>query len=83
MNHVGMTFLTNGLARLGLTFIPSRGNFVTFELGSQTDRVYNELLRKGVIVRPIANYKMPDHLRVTIGTEKENSIFLNALEECV
>ena len=83
LNREGMAFLTNGLAKLGLTFIPSRGNFITFELGTETDRIYNDLLCKGVIVRPIANYKMPDYLRVTIGTAKENSIFLRALEECV
>lgn len=83
LNSVGMKFLTEGLAELGFVHIPSRGNFITFKLGSQTDRIYNELLRKGVIVRPIANYDMPEHLRVTIGTEKENSIFLRALKECV
>jgi len=41
--------------------------------------VYEKLLRLGVIVRPLANYDMPDHLRVTIGTPKENEKFLGAL----
>ena len=83
LNRLGMKSLTGGLSGLGFTHIPSTGNFITFESGTETDRIYNDLLRKGVIVRPIANYKMPDHLRVTIGTETENSIFLSALEECV
>jgi histidinol-phosphate aminotransferase len=42
--------------------------------------VYGKLLRQGVIVRPIAGYGMPEHLRVTIGTPKENARFLKALE---
>jgi histidinol-phosphate aminotransferase len=43
--------------------------------------IYNALLQKGVIVRPVANYEMPNHLRVSIGTERENQIFLDALAE--
>jgi histidinol-phosphate aminotransferase len=41
--------------------------------------VYEKLLRRGVIVRPLAAYAMPDHLRVTVGTPKENEKFLKAL----
>jgi histidinol-phosphate aminotransferase len=43
--------------------------------------VYEALLRKGVIVRPVANYEMPRHLRISIGTERENQIFIHALNE--
>jgi histidinol-phosphate aminotransferase len=42
--------------------------------------VYEQLLREGVIVRPVAGYGMPDHLRVTVGTPKENEKFLKALD---
>lgn len=83
MNRAGMDVLTQAFSNLDLTYIPSAGNFITFELGQETDRIYNALLRKGVIVRPVANYKMHNHLRVTVGTEKENSSFLQALEECL
>jgi histidinol-phosphate aminotransferase len=40
-------------------------------------------LRKGVIVRPVANYEMPNHLRISIGTQEENHLFLQALTECL
>jgi len=43
--------------------------------------VYQALLRRGVIVRPVAGYGMPDHLRVTIGLAEENDRFLRALGE--
>jgi histidinol-phosphate aminotransferase len=46
---------------------------------SQAGEVYEKLLRQGVIVRPVAGYGMPDHLRVTVGTPKENEKFLKAL----
>jgi histidinol-phosphate aminotransferase len=46
---------------------------------SRAGVVYERLLRQGVIVRPIAGYGMPDHLRVTVGTPKENETFLKAL----
>jgi histidinol-phosphate aminotransferase len=65
----------------GYVVIPSVGNFLTFDLGKPAAPVYEALLRKGVIVRPIANYGMPRHLRVTIGTEDENAAFLNALDQ--
>jgi len=43
--------------------------------------VYKELLTKGFILRPLANYKMPHHLRITVGTEQQNLQLLNALEQ--
>src|SRR5258705_318811 len=78
MNRRGMKSLERGLKALGLEFIPSCANFLTFRVsGART--VYEKLLRLGVIVRPLANYDMPDHLRVTVGTPKENEKFLKAL----
>jgi len=46
----------------------------------RADRVYEKLLREGVIVRPVSGYGMPDHLRVTVGTPRENEKFLKALK---
>jgi histidinol-phosphate aminotransferase len=43
--------------------------------------IYEALLRKGVIVRPVANYEMPNFLRISIGTEAENTKFLQALSD--
>jgi histidinol-phosphate aminotransferase len=79
-NRRGMEQIVAGLKRLGLEHIPAHGNFVTFRLGDAA-LVNQKLLRQGVIVRPLANYGMPEHLRVTIGLERENERFLEALEK--
>jgi len=82
LNRSGMGQVTAGLKRLGLNFIPSYGNFVTFEAGDAAG-VFQRLLRAGVIVRPLASYGMPRHLRVTIGLESENARFLASLERAL
>ncbi len=79
LNQAGMSQLVEGFARLGVAFIPSFGNFVSFEVRDAAG-VYRKLLALGVIVRPIAAYGMPQHLRVTVGLESENARFLAALE---
>ncbi len=78
LNLRGMKQITGALTELGLDHIPSYGNFVSFRI-SDAPRVYRRLLESGVIVRPIANYGMPDYLRVSIGLESENDKFLSAL----
>jgi histidinol-phosphate aminotransferase len=82
MNRYGMAALERSFKRLGLEYIPSCANFVSFRV-QRANAVYEELLRRGVIVRPIAGYGMPDHLRVTVGTPKENERFLKALEQAL
>jgi len=79
LNRAGMEQIISGLKRLACRHIPSHGNFLTFYV-PEAAAVNQKLLRNGVIVRPIAAYGMPDWLRVTIGTESENSRFLEALE---
>jgi len=79
LNGQGMQALTTGFKRLGLSWIPSYANFVSFKVPRAAE-VFQRLLRQGVIVRPIAGYGMPEYLRVTVGTEAENSRFLAALE---
>jgi histidinol-phosphate aminotransferase len=82
LNRRGMAQITEGLEKLGLEYIPSFGNFVAFRIGGATAR-YRRLLELGVIVRPIANYDMPDWLRVSIGLETENGKFLSALKQTI
>ncbi|MBI5005649.1 MAG: histidinol-phosphate transaminase [Nitrosomonadales bacterium] len=82
LNQRGMQQITDGLAKLGLEYIPSFGNFVAFRIGNAT-AMYRRLLELGVIVRPIANYDMPDWLRVSIGLESENAKFLHALKQAI
>lgn len=79
LNREGMQVLTAAFQRLGLAWIPSHANFVTFRVGDGAG-VFQRLLKQGVIVRPIGSYGMPEHLRVTIGTQAENQKFLAALE---
>ncbi|WP_185265656.1 histidinol-phosphate transaminase [Halopseudomonas xiamenensis] len=79
VNHEGMRQLEQGLGELGLQWIPSRGNFIAVDLGRDAGPVYQGLLRAGVIVRPVAGYGMPNHLRVSIGLPQENKRFLDAL----
>lgn len=79
-NQAGMAQITRGLTKLGLAFIPSYGNFVSFKVPN-AGNVNQQLLQKGVIVRPVANYEMPDYLRVSIGLFSENAKFLEKLQE--
>ncbi len=79
-NFLGMAQIMRGLSNLGLTTIPSYANFISFRV-DRASEIYNELLKKGVIIRPIASYGMPEYLRVTIGLKSENDQFLHALAE--
>lgn len=79
LNKTGMQQVSAGLAQLGLEAIPSIGNFLSFDCGRDGGDVFNALLHKGVIVRPIGEYGLPRHLRVTIGLPAENERFLDAL----
>jgi histidinol-phosphate aminotransferase len=78
LNREGMSQLTSAFRKMSLDFIPSYGNFVSVRVGDAA-AVNARLLRQGVIVRPIANYGMPQHLRVTVGLPAENERFLEAL----
>lgn len=80
LNRDGMKSVTEGLEQLGLSYIPSIGNFVSFEVKTDALELYDALLNRGVVVRPIANYNMPNHLRVTIGLPEENERFLQTLD---
>ncbi|HET9763032.1 MAG TPA: histidinol-phosphate transaminase [Casimicrobiaceae bacterium] len=82
LNRVGMAQLTRGLDALGAAYVPSHANFVLVHVGDG-GRVYERLLRQGVIVRPVANYGLPHHVRVTVGLPEENRRFLTALESAL
>jgi histidinol-phosphate aminotransferase len=82
LNQAGMHQITQGFARMGIEYIPSFGNFVSFRLRDAAG-VYRKLLQAGVIVRPIAGYGMPDYLRVSTGLESENARFLDSLKQAL
>ena len=77
-NLAGMRRLEEGARELALEDIPSFGNFITIRVG-RAGEIYKRLLKRGVIVRPVAGYGLPEHLRVTVGTAPENERFLAAL----
>lgn len=79
LNQEGLGQYKAAFADLGLRMIPSIGNFVCVELGRSGAEVFDQLLRQGVIVRPVANYGLPECLRISVGTTEENAICLNAL----
>lgn len=82
VNRRGMVQLVAAFRELGLEWIPSAGNFVTFKVGDAIG-VNQALLRQGVIVRPIAAYGMPHWLRVSIGLPEENARFIEALRQAL
>ena len=82
INRAGMAQVTAAFDAMGLRYLPSHGNFVLVEVGDGAG-VYRELLRRGVIVRPVANYALPQWLRVTIGLPEENAKFVAALREAI
>lgn len=82
VNAAGLSQLAEGFRTLGLDFIASVANFIAVKVGDGA-RVYGELLRRGVIVRPVASYGMPEYLRVSVGTEAQNARLLSALAEAL
>ncbi len=80
-NRAGLAQLAQGLKELGIKFVPSVANFLLVEVGSDAPQVTAELLKLGVIVRPMAWMGFPGALRVTVGTEDENEKFLRAIAQ--
>jgi histidinol-phosphate aminotransferase len=80
VNAEGREFFVRELAALGLPFVPTQGNFMMVEVGDAKG-VYEALLREGVIVRPVAGYGFPKHLRISIGTPEENRRVVEVLTE--
>ncbi|MEA1082340.1 histidinol-phosphate transaminase [Marinobacter qingdaonensis] len=81
VNSAGLRQLEQAFDRMGLAYIPSAGNFVAVDVGEQAQAVYEALLARGVIVRPVAGYGMPRHLRVSVGLPEQNARFIEALEQ--
>ncbi|MDF1584001.1 MAG: histidinol-phosphate transaminase [Methyloprofundus sp.] len=79
LNNAGMQQLKEAFTKLELPWIESVGNFISVDLKRDASAINIALLHKGVIVRPVANYEMPHHLRISIGTKTENEFFIHAL----
>jgi histidinol-phosphate aminotransferase len=76
----GREWLYQQLAGLELKVWPGQGNFLLFKPPTPAGQVAEELLKRGVIVRPLAGFYLPDHIRVTAGLPEENERFINALK---
>src|SRR5262245_29244457 len=82
LSTAGRATLEEGFRRMGLAYVPSHANFVLVKVGD-AGRTYQRLLEQGVIVRPVANYALPEWLRVTVGVGSENRRLLDALERAL
>lgn len=71
--------MTDALASMGLSVVPSIGNFLLVDLGRPAGPIYERLLQAGIIVRPVANYGLPNHLRISVGLPEQNRQLLRAL----
>jgi histidinol-phosphate aminotransferase len=80
VNAEGMDYLETEFKRLGVAFVPSHANFILADVGDG-GVVYNKLLRKGVIVRPMGGYGYPRHVRISVGLSEENRRLVAALAE--
>lgn len=74
----GLNQLSQGLAEIGVGYVPSSANFLLVRVGKGRE-YFEALLRQRVIVRPVDNYGLPEYIRVTVGTREENRRFLEAL----
>lgn len=79
LNRAGVAQLREGLEALGVSTGPAAANFVLVDMGQPAGPVYEYLLGQGIIVRPIGNYGLPDHLRMTVGTAAQNRHLLSCL----
>lgn len=82
-NRDGMRQVEQALDAMGVRRYPSLGNFVLIDCGRPAGPVYEALLRQGVIVRPVGAYQLPNHLRVTIGTQSQNQRMLEGLAKAL
>jgi histidinol-phosphate aminotransferase len=83
MNNAGKLLLQAAFDEMGLSYLPTMGNFISVNVARDGSQLYQSLLQRGVIVRPVANYAMPEFLRITIGTQEQNARFVDALKSCL
>ena len=81
INSSGMERVKNAFIKFDYNFIESWGNFISFDAKQDSDTAFQYFLKKGVILRSLKVYEMPNHLRVSIGTENEMQQFFSTLED--
>lgn len=83
MNDTGKAFFEKEFTEMNLKYLPTMGNFISVNVKQDGLTLYQKLLEEGVIVRPVANYDMPEYLRITIGTQQQNQRFIETLKKCL
>jgi histidinol-phosphate aminotransferase len=79
-NDIARIKLTELFNRLSIDYLGTYCNFITFRAGKRSKQLFEYLLKKGVIVRPLANYGLTDYLRVSLGTPHDNNIFIKHMK---
>lgn len=80
INKEGLAYLYGEIDRMGLNYVKSHANFLLIDMKADGIKVYQDLLREGVIVRPMGIYDLKNYLRVTVGLPEENKRFIEALK---
>lgn len=76
-------FLYSELGKMDLCFVPTQANFILIKVGEKALEIENKLLHQEIIVRNMAGYNLPDYLRITIGTRKQNEAFVSRLRKII
>ena len=79
---MGKEYLAREFTRLRLEHVPSAANFILLRVGNG-EEVFKQLLRLGVIVRPMGAYDLPAYVRVTVGTAQENQKLIESLDRII
>ena len=80
-NTIGLKYLNDQFARLGLKSFPAQGNFILVDLAKPADQVFQGLLERGFIIRGGHQLGFPTSIRVTVGSTEQNAKFIDALEQ--
>ncbi len=83
MNRLGLEKMQRWFAARDISFIPSVGNFLSVDFGDKSERINQALQQRGIIVRPLANYGLPQFLRITVGTESQIDRLFLALDDLI
>jgi histidinol-phosphate aminotransferase len=83
MTHEGISWLSREIAKLGCRVFPTQTNFFLVDVGRDCKALYEKMLRKGVIIRPMSAYGYPTFIRITVGTPAENERLVKSLAQCL
>jgi histidinol-phosphate aminotransferase len=79
--HEGLDYLGSALKERGIRSFPTESNFFLIDVARNADEVFEQMLRRGVIVRSMSSYGYPQYIRVNVGLPEENTRFIKALEK--